>query len=50
MQTCAIKLRNYIHGETQVESLISGEEGNHMEGVDNIQDGEACDSGAQQWG
>ncbi|KAK9944005.1 hypothetical protein M0R45_009590 [Rubus argutus] len=44
------KIENYIHGETQVESLISGERGNHMEGVDNMQDGEACDSGAQQCG
>ncbi|KAK9944002.1 hypothetical protein M0R45_009587 [Rubus argutus] len=32
------KIENYIHGETQVESLISGEEGSHMEGVDNIID------------
>ncbi|XP_062022152.1 pentatricopeptide repeat-containing protein At2g20710, mitochondrial-like [Rosa rugosa] len=44
------KFENYIHGETQIESLISGEEENHMEGLDGIQDGEASDSGAQQWG
>lgn len=44
------KFENYILGETKVESVISGDRGNDMEGVYTIHDGAECDSGAQQWG